>query len=89
MEPEVVEYNHLKLIAEIITLAVRDYWRKYSKWATPTTQQKSDKSHAIKDQAQAEFFINGKDGSMFATYCSLLRIAPARIRRYVLEMKRK
>jgi len=88
VEPEDVEYNHLKLIAEIITLAVRDYRRKYSKWATPTTQQKSVKYHAVKDQAQAEFFINGKDGSIFVTYCNLLKVVPARIRRYVLEMKK-
>ena len=85
-EPEDVEFFHLKLIGEIITLAVRDYHRKYSKWATPTTQQRSVKYHAIKDQAQAKWFIAGKDNSTFSTYCNLLGIAPARIRRYVLKM---
>jgi len=85
VEPEEVEHYHLKLIAEIILLAVRDYRRKYSKWATPTTQQRSFKYHAIQDQANAECFIKGGDDSTFSMYCNLLRVAPARIRRYVLE----
>lgn len=88
MEPEDVAYNHLKLIAEILTLAARDCHRNYSKWATPTTQQRAVKNHAIKDQAQAKWFIAGKDDSTFAVYCNLLKIAPARTRRLILGMKK-